>query len=242
MSGLARRLCVAGTRPDNASPCQAATRTGFDVPQDVFRDDGCVMRYVAVSSVGEKKRRDVALRPGTAIPVSGYLGSLTLVVLAAILVAHPGPEHSLVARWVGGQTLATGAWVFYKFGSQRIALGPDVMRVISIFQIWNVRRGGVQETDLGDDLYALVIALTDGSTIEPLMFLIRGRAGLTPNAMSRRTISDRIMEWSAGALTDTAGDPGPLAWRQIRLNLPPLVALSALVAVEAIALTAANIW
>jgi hypothetical protein len=202
---------------------------------------GDVMGYVAMSGVREEKRRDVTLRPGVIIPVIGYLGSLVAVVLAAIAVAHPGPDHSLAARWIGGQVLTTGAWLFYKFGSQRIVLAPDTMRVISFFQIGEVRRGAVLETDLNDDLFALVIALTDGSTIEPLMFLLQGRAGLTPNAMSRRTISDQIMEWSAGALPDTAGSAGPLAWRQVRLNMLPLLASSALVAIEALALTAANI-
>ena len=163
-----------------------------------------------------------------------------MAVLAAIAVAHPGPEHSLAARWVGGQVLMTCAWLLYKFGSQRIVLAPDTMRVISFFQIWNVRRGGVAETDLNDDMYSLVIALTDGSTINPLMFLLlRGRVGLI---LSRRTISDRILEWSADALPDPPSVPGPLAWRQIRLNILLLLALSVVVGVEAIALTAANIW
>ncbi len=73
------------------------------------------------------------------------------------------------------------------------------------------------------------------------MFLIQGRVGLTPNAMSRRTISDQITEWSAGALPGTAGSAGPPAWRQVRLDPLPLLASSAVVAIEAIALTAANI-
>ena len=137
----------------------------------------------------------------------------------------------------------TGAWLLYKFGSQRIVLTPDVMRVVSFIQVWNVRRGEVQETDLEDGMYALVIALTDGSTIDPFMFiLMRGKAGLSRNSMSREAISERIMEWNAGALPDIASDGGPLAWRQIRLNLLLLLGLSAAVAVAAIALTAANIW
>jgi hypothetical protein len=125
---------------------------------------------------------------------------------------------------------------------QRIVLSPDVMRVVSFIQVWNVRRGEVQETDLEDGLYALVIALTDGSTIDPFMFMIWGKAGLTRNAMSRKAISERITEWNAGALPDIASNGGPLAWRQIRLNLILLLGLSAVVAVGAIALTAANIW
>ena len=126
-------------------------------------------------------------------------------------------------------------------GSQRIILSADVMRVVSFFQIWNVRRGGVQETDLEDDQYALVIALVDGSVITPFMFMLHGRAALTRNTLSRTTISQRIIEWNADA-PDIEGDAGPLAWRQIRLNLPLLIATSALAAVEAITLTLANIW
>jgi len=201
------------------------------------------MRYLVMSGVREKKQRDVVLRPGIVIPVMGYLGSLGAAVGAVIVVAHPGPHnHSLDARWVGGQVLVTGAWLFYKFGSQRIVLSPDVMRVVSFIQVWNVRRGEVQETDLEDGLYALVIALTDGSTIDPFMFTIWGKAGLTRNAMSRKAISERITEWNAGALPDIASNGGPLAWRQIRLNLMLLLGPSAVVAVGAIALTAANIW
>jgi hypothetical protein len=47
--------------------------------------------------------------------------------------------------------------------------------------------------------------------------------------MSRRTISDQIMEWNAGALPDAPGSAGPLAWREVRLNLLLLLALTAVV-------------
>lgn len=191
----------------------------------------------------EETRQGIVLRPGIALPALGYAGSLIVVVLAMIAVVHPGPpNHSLGARWVGGQILVTGVWLLYKFASQRIILTSDAMRVVSFFQIWNVRRGGVQETDPEDRSFALVIALTDGSTIDPLMFWTNGRAPFTRNAMSRQTISDRIKAWNADALPDTASEVGPLAWRQIRLNLSILLALSAIVAVEAITLTAAGIW
>ena len=89
----------------------------------------------------------------------------------------------------------------------------------------------------------MIIVLTDGSLIEPFMFMTQGSlAGLSRNAMSRMTIPDRIMEWNDGTLPDLASDAGPLAWRQLRLNLPLLLALSAVVAAESIALTLANVW
>lgn len=172
----------------------------------------------------------------------GYLASLGFAIALVVIVASPGaPNHTLLARWLIGQVLALAVWGFYKMGSQRIILCADVMRVVSFIQIWNVRRGGVQETDLEDDLYALVIALVDGSVITPLMFMLQGRAGLTRNTLSRTTISERIIEWNADAL-EAEGDARPLAWRQIRLNLLLLLVVSALAAVEAITLTLVNIW
>ena len=195
-----------------------------------------------MSGVREKTQHDVVLRPGIVLPAIGYLASLGFAITLVVVVASPGaPNHTLLNRWVGGQVLALAVWGFYKMGSQRIILSADVMRVVSFFQIWNVRRGGVQETDLEDDQYALVIALVDGSVITPFMFMLHGRAALTRNTLSRTTISQRIIEWNADA-PDIEGDAGPLAWRQIRLNLPLLISTSALAAVEAITLTLANIW
>ena len=196
-----------------------------------------------MSGLRETKRRDIVLRPGIVLPALGYLGSLGFGIAAVVVIVSPGaPNHSLGARLTFGQVMAVAVWAFYKLGSQRIILTPDVMRVVSFTQIWNVRRGGVQEVASAAE-YAVVIVLTDGSVIEPFMFMTQGSlAGLSRNAMSRMTIPDRIMEWNAGALPDPASDVGPLAWRKLRLNLPLLLVLSAVVAAESIALSLANVW
>lgn len=99
-----------------------------------------------MSGVREKTQHDVVLRPGIVLPAIGYLGSLGFAITLVVLVASPGaPNHTLLARWIGGQVAALAAWGFYQMGSQRIILSADVMRVVSFAQIWNVRRGGVRE-------------------------------------------------------------------------------------------------
>lgn len=196
-----------------------------------------------MGDVREQPQDDVVLRPGIALPTIGYLASLACVIAMVVLVVNPSAaNHNLLNRWFGGQVFSLAAWAFYKLGSQRIVLSADVMHVVGFVQVWNVRRGGIQETDLEDPLYALVIALVDGSVIAPFMFMIKGRAGLTRNTLSRSTISERMIEWNADALPDIAGDTRPLARRQIRLNLPLLLGLSVLNAAGAITLTMANIW
>lgn len=87
----------------------------------------------------------------------------------------------------------------------------------------------------------MIIVLTDGSLIEPFMFMTQG-SPVFRNALSRMTTPDRIMEWNDGTLPGTASCAGPLAWRQIRLNLLVLLALSTVAAAEAVALTLANVW
>ena len=79
-----------------------------------------------MSGVREKNQQDVVLRPGVVIPVMGYLASAGFAVTAVIVIALPGPHnHSLDARWLGGQVAMVFAWAFYKFGSQRIVLSLD---------------------------------------------------------------------------------------------------------------------
>jgi hypothetical protein len=196
------------------------------------------MRYLSIFGLRLSKTGDVTLRPGVLLPGLGYLVSLGIAVGAVIVVVHPGPEHTLAARWGGGQILMTGAWILYKIGSHRIVLTPEVMRVVGFVLTWNVRRGGVQEVR-SQAPYGIVIVLTDGSLIEPLMSLGRGGIGPSLNAMSRQ----KIMGWNAATPSDfVESDAGPLAWRQIRLNLLVLLGLSTVVAAEAITLTLANVW
>lgn len=195
-----------------------------------------------MSGMGETKRRDVVLRPGILLPSLGYLAALGFAIVVVIVVASPGaPNHSLGARWEFGQIITVAVWAFYKMGTQRIILTQDVMRVVNFAQIWNVRRGGVQKVTSSAG-FAVIIVLTDASLIEPFMFMTKGSVLLTRNTLSRATIPGRIMEWNDGAPPDAASDPRPLAWRQLRLNLPVLLILSAVVAAESIALTLANIW
>jgi hypothetical protein len=199
-----------------------------------------------VSDVREAGQ-SVTLRPGIVLPVIGSLGSVVMAALSFVAVTFPGPHnHSLFARWLGGQVLAVAAWALYKLASNRIVLGEESMRIVSWGQTWTVRRGGVAQVELTDEAFSLAITLTDGLVITPFMFVASPagvgyfRAGLFRNSMSRETIAARITEWNAqfpGARLGQA--PGT---RQLRLNLPLLLIASAVVAAMAISLTAANLW
>jgi len=187
------------------------------------------------------------LLPGIALPVIGYLGSAVAGVLAIILVIHPGPEHSLAARWGGGQLVILGIWALYKLASNRIILGEDVMRIVSWGRIWTVCRGEVESVLLTDEIFSLSIILTDGTIIRPGMFVASPlgigyfRAGLFRNAMSRETIAARITEWNEQAHGVSRGEKPGRRW-SVRLDLPFLLIASAVIAAEAIALTEANVW
>lgn len=191
------------------------------------------------------------LRPGVAIPVVGYLGSLAMAISAVVVVATPGAHnHSVDARWFGGQIIILISWALYKLGSNRIILDGDVMRVLSWGLTWTVRRGEVRSVELSRGPRSLSILLTDGSALEPVMFMTSPFSPINPggsssNIMSRRDIRDRIIEWNAEKLVEeeipSSSSLPERRWR-IRYNLTLLLALSVLVAVEAIALTLANIW
>jgi hypothetical protein len=194
------------------------------------------------------RRGTVTLRPGVALPVSGYLGAVIAAVLSFVAVTFPGPHnHDLLDRWVGGQVAITFAWGLYKGGSNRIVLGEKAMRVVSWGRTWTVGRGEVRSVLLADEAFSLSVMLADGSVIRPFMFMASPlgvgyfRAGLFRNSMSRETIAARITEWNG----QVPGVPPVRAagrrWR-FRLSLRLLLAASAVVAAEAISLTAAGIW
>jgi hypothetical protein len=188
------------------------------------------------------------LRPGFAMPVLGYLVAVIATVLAFVAVTFPGPHnHSLPARWLGGQVAITFAWGLYKLGSNRIVLGQDAMRIVSWGRTWTVRRGEVKSVLLASEAFSLSIILADGSVIRPFMFMASPsgvaylRGGLFRNSMSRETIAARITEWNA-RLPRASPVPAPGRRWHVRLNLALLLIASAAVAAQAIALTLANIW
>jgi hypothetical protein len=202
-----------------------------------------------VSLMGEMDQMEsVALRPGVALPVIGYLVAIVATVLSFVAVTFPGPHnHALFDRWLGGQVLVTGAWAFYKLASNRIVLGEGAMRIVSWGRIWTVRRGEVEEVLLTDEALSLSIILADGLVIRPFMFMASPlgvgyfQAGLFRNSMSREAIAARITEWNA-QVPGASPVPAPGRRWRVRLNLRLLLIASAVVAAEAISLTAANIW
>jgi len=108
-----------------------------------------------------------------------------------------------------------------------------------------VWRGEVRSVLLADEAFSLSIILADGSVIEPFMFMASPlgvgyfQLGLFRNSMSRETIAARITEWN----DQVPGAPPVRApGRRLRLSLRLLLIASAVVAAEAISLTAANIW
>jgi hypothetical protein len=194
------------------------------------------------------RRGAQTLRPGIAMPAGGCLGAVIMAVLSFVAVTFPGPHnHSLFDRWLGGQVAITFAWGLYKLGSNRMVLGEKVMQIVSWGRIWTVSRGEVRSVVLADEAFSLTIILTDGSEIRPAMFVASPlgvgyfQAGLFRNSMSREAIAARITEWNARTPgTSPSAAPGR-RWR-VRLNLGLLLIASAIIAAEAISLTAANIW
>lgn len=187
------------------------------------------------------------LRPGLALPVLGYVATGVAAVLSAILVGHPGPQHSLADRWGGGEIVIVSAWAFYKLASQRIILGGEAMEIVSWGLIWTIRRDEVESAVITSEVLSTSVVLADGSVIRPTMFLLSptgmayARGGLFPNAGSRQAIAARITDWSREARGGTPAVTSPQRWR-VRLNLALWLAGSLAVAIEAISLTAANIW
>lgn len=187
------------------------------------------------------------LRPGVVLPALGYVVAAMGVVLSTVLVVHPGPQHSLAARWGGGELVVVWTWALYKLASTRIILGGDSLEIVSWGLIRTIPRGEVESAVVTSEAFSVSIVLADGSVIRPVMFLLSpagvsyARAGLFPNAGSRQAIAARITEWSREADGGTPAAAPARRWR-VRLNLMVLTAASLVVAAEAISLTAANIW
>jgi hypothetical protein len=189
----------------------------------------------------------LVLRPGVALPGIGYAGCAIVSVLAVIVVVHPGTQHSLAARWEGGQILVIGAWALYKLASNRIILHEDTMSIVGWGRIWTVSRGEVKSVLLTSEVFSLSIVLRNGTVIRPMMFLASPlgvgyfRAGMFRNAMSREDIAPQILEWNDQAGAKSSDEEPRERWHA-RLDLPFLLTASAVIAAEAIALTAANVW
>src|SRR5258708_40273803 len=89
------------------------------------------------------RRGTVTLRPGVALPVSGYLGAVIAAVLSFVAVTFPGPHnHDLLARWGGGQVAITFSWGLYKGGANRLMLRGTGRRGGGPGRTWAARRGG----------------------------------------------------------------------------------------------------
>jgi hypothetical protein len=136
----------------------------------------------------------------------------------------------------------------FKLGSQRIVLGVTSMRIVTWGLTWIVDRREVADVVLSPA--AMTVKLTDGSRIRPSTFWSSGpgviylQAGLFRNSMSRETIRDRILQWrqesqeSALAITPGFRMRGTRRRWRIRANLWLLFGLAAMIAVEAVAVTA----
>jgi hypothetical protein len=174
------------------------------------------------------------------------VGAVTLAIVAhsgggkGIGMSSAGDWSQLGGKLIAGEIFAVFAWGFFQLGSQRIVLAEDTMRIMTLFLTWTVGRHEVANVSVTRQYVTIV--LVDGSTIEPMMFWSSG-SGLFPNANSRVTISEKILQWR-GPYDPEAVDRSVaqrLARRhisQLRANLPFLVGLVALVAVEAIVATA----
>jgi hypothetical protein len=196
------------------------------------------------------------LRPGIALPVFGYLGAVGALIAATVVaaVAHAGGARApmppagdwaaLGDRLFAGEVCAVFAWFFYKLGSQRVVLGASSMRIVTWGLVWMVGRDEVDRVMLSPS--ALTVVLADGSKIRPSMFWSSGTgfafvsAGIFTNFSSRRTISERIMQWRRVPASPPPGRQASARrrhWRP-RPNLLLLVTLLAVIGAEAVLVTA----
>lgn len=198
------------------------------------------------------------LRPGIAQPVLGYGLSVPALAVAVVLAwlarsganaPPPGDWHALGTRLDVGLICTVFAWGFYELGSQQIVLGDEVMRILSLGTEWRVRRDEVARVVLSPA--SLTIVLTDGRRIRPFMFLstpsgiVMLSIGWFRNAMSRTMIADAITRWAepapavAGGNRPEAGAPPPPVRRfGLRASCLVLPAAAAIVAIEALLVTA----
>ena len=95
-----------------------------------------------------------------------------IAVLSTILVIHPGPQHSLAARWGGGELVVIWAWAIYKLGSNRIILYEDSLEIVSWGLIRTIPRGEVESAVVTSEAFSVSIVLAGGSVIRPMMFLL----------------------------------------------------------------------
>jgi hypothetical protein len=145
---------------------------------------------------------------------------------------------------IAGEVCAVLAWGLYKLGSQRIVLNGDTMRIITWGLIWTVVKDELADVALSPQV--LTIVLADKSTIEPLMFYSSGpgmlyiNAGLFRNSMSSESIKNKLLEWrdspSGSGEIDRgiAQSLGRRSISKVRANLPFLLGLVAIVAIEAV--------
>jgi hypothetical protein len=190
------------------------------------------------------------------LPFIGYVGGYGFMIAAVILavlaqgssgrVGMPPPSHwsTISNRLIAGEVCAVLAWGLYKLGSQRIVLNGDTMRIITWGLIWTVVKDELADVALSPQV--LTIVLADKSTIEPLMFYSSGpgmlyiNAGLFRNSMSSESIKNKLLEWrdspSGSGEIDRgiAQSLGRRSISKVRANLPFLLGLVAIVAIEAV--------
>jgi hypothetical protein len=144
-------------------------------------------------------KRVVVLWPGVLLPAIGLLGALGIGIAGLSSTLHLGaPNHSLGARWAGGEILVAGAWALYKAGSQRIVLTKDEMRIYAWAVYWRVPRGMVRDVQVRTrQTMSVTVVLLNGYEIQPMTFATRPGIG-GANSLSRIAIRDRILQWNAG--------------------------------------------
>jgi hypothetical protein len=159
-----------------------------------------------------------------------------------------GDWRAIGDRLLAGEVSTAFAWGMYKLGSQKIVLGAASMRIVTWGLTWTVDRREVANVVLSPA--AMTVQLTDGHRIRPSTFWSSGpgmiyfQVGLFRNSMSRETIRDKILQWreqpqeyAKATRPGIRGGERRRRWR-IRADLWLLLALAAVIAVEAAAVTA----
>ncbi len=155
-----------------------------------------------------------------------------------------GDWSAIGDRLIAGEITVLVAWTLYKLGSQKVVLGETTMRIVTWGLSWTVGRDEVARVVLSPS--SLTVVLADGSKIRLSMFWSSGSgvafvsAGLFTNFSSRRTISERIVEWRRVPASPAPGAQAPACKRhwQLRPNLLLLISLLAVIGAEAVLVTA----